>query len=143
VAGNRLLITGERTAHWHERREWDAGAVAAEWSAPMAFHANTLVTRTPLVRRLGGWPGLGACEDLLLALRLGEISAGASMRNVLVEYRAWAGQTTRDPTFRTEQLHAYTFIEGSVNELRHARGRPPVAHPEPLGGLGSLPHDGS
>lgn len=141
VAANRLLVTGEKTFHWHGARAWPPGSVAAEWSAPMAFHANTLMVRTALVRRVGGWPALGACEDLLLALRLGEESPGASIEEVLILYRAWEGQTTRAPGFREEQALAYDFIEQSVNAGRAYRGRAPVRHPEPLGGQGSVAVD--
>lgn len=139
VAANRILTTGERTIHWHGARAWAPGEVASEWSTPMAFHANTLVVRRALVEALGGWAGLGACEDLMLSLRLGEVSAGASIPEVLIRYRAWEGQTTRHPSFRDEQLLAYRFIEACLNSERAERGRPPVTHPEPRGGWGAEP----
>ncbi|WP_165817912.1 glycosyltransferase [Microbacterium sp. Gd 4-13] len=139
IACNRLLTTGERTFHWHGDRAWEPGQVAAEWSAPMQFHANTLVLRTSLITQIGGWPALGACEDLFLALRLGEISRGASISDVLVHYRAWPGQATRAASFRTEQSLAYDFIERSINDARRLSMRHPIESPRPLGGLGSVP----
>lgn len=139
VAANRLLTTGEKTVHWHGERRWERGDVAAEWSAPMAFHSNTLVTRSDLIREAGGWPALSACEDLFLALKLGEIAPGLSIEDVLIRYRAWEGQATRADGFRQEQTLAYGFIESSMNTTRRLLGRPPITSPEPLSGLGSVP----
>lgn len=139
VACNRLLTTGERTFHWHGRREWPVGSVAAEWSAPMAFHSNTLIARTELVRRVGGWPGLAACEDLALALRLGEVAHGRSVEDVLIRYRAWELQATKSSTFVQEQTQAYAYIESMINALRDSLGRPAISSPPPMGGKGAQP----
>jgi glycosyltransferase involved in cell wall biosynthesis len=139
VALNRLLTTGEQTVHWHGPKEWEAGEVAETWSAPMAFHSNTLVMRTSEVKKVGGWPALPACQDLALCLLLSERMPGASLEDVLIRYRSWDGQNTASSTFRTEQALAYSYIEDVVSFVRADYGREAVKAPMALGGLGAKP----
>lgn len=137
LALNRVLTDGSKTVHWHGQRSWALGEVAETWSAPMAFHSNTLLMRTAHVKRVGGWPALPACQDLGLCLLLSELSPGESMGQVLIRYRAWEGQNTASASFREEQAHAYKFIEESISLVRLEQGRLPILAPVPLGGLGS------
>lgn len=139
VAANRVLTTGEKTVHWHGERDWEVGSVASEWSAPMAFHSNTCVMRTNLIRLVGGWGALGPCQDLFLTLKLSEISPGRSIESILIRYRSWDLQATKGATFREEQLLSYQFIEQSINAIRASYGRATISHPVPLGGLGANP----
>jgi hypothetical protein len=139
VALNRLLTTGEMTVHWHGPKNWKIGEVAETWSAPMAFHSNTLVMRTSEVKKVGGWPALPACQDLALCLLLSERMAGASLSDVLIRYRAWEGQNTASETFRIEQSLAYSYIEDVVTSVRSECGRGVIKGPIPLGGLGAKP----
>lgn len=138
VAANRLLMTGEKTVHWHGDQYWPTGSVAAEWTAPMAFHSNTLVVYREDLLAIGGWPAIGACEDLAVALMLSERGPGLGVKDVLIKYRAWEGQTTSMPNFRYEQLNAYKYIEKTINSLRSISNREPISHPLPLGGIGRL-----
>lgn len=139
VALNRLLTSGERTIHWHGPKSWEIGEVAETWSAPMAFHSNTLIMRTTEVKTVGGWPALPACQDLALCLLISERMPGASLEDVLIRYRSWEGQNTASETFRAEQSLAYGYIEEVISLLRAECGRGPVAAPKPLGGLGAKP----
>lgn len=139
VALNRLLTSGEMTVHWHGSKHWEIGEVAETWSAPMAFHSNTLIMRTAEVKTVGGWPALPACQDLALCLLISERMPGASLEDVLIRYRSWEGQNTASETFRAEQHLAYDYIEDVISLVRAEAGRGPVAAPKPLGGLGAKP----
>jgi glycosyltransferase involved in cell wall biosynthesis len=138
VAGNRVLLdSGAVTPHWHGERIWAPGELAENWTAPLAFHPNSLIARTEKVLAQGGWPALAVNEDLLLALSLSEAGAGASITEVLTRYRVWSGQEVSAQTYPDMKVAAFVFIEKSINEIRNKYGRSPVKRPLPGGACGT------
>lgn len=138
TGANRVLLgSGERTAHWHGPRSWEPGEFAAHWTAPLAFHPNSFVASRDLVLRCGGWPALPANEDLLLVMLMSEHEAGASIEEVLTEYRVWEGQEVSSQSYPATKLESFRFIEHAINAVRQVDGREPVAHPSPGGAHGA------
>lgn len=137
VAPNRVLHhSDEPTTHWHGDRHWEVGELASEWSAPLAFHPNSIVARRDLVLLCGGWPALPANEDLLLAMLLSEHSAGRSVSEVLTRYRVWDGQEVSSETYPALKNAAFRFIEQTLNAIRREAGRTLVRRPEAGGAHG-------
>ncbi len=130
VAGNRVLVdSGAATPHWHGERIWVPGELAENWTAPFAFHPNSLIARTETVLALGGWPALAVNEDLLLALNLSEVGPGVSISEVLTGYRVWPGQEVSAETYPRLKEAAFIYIERSINERRKKLGRARVKRP--------------
>lgn len=131
VAPNRTLLSGERTPHWHSAAEWPIGTLSEAWVAPFPFHPNSIVARRDLVLSCGGWPGLPANEDLGLALMLGELAPGVSVREVITRYRTWEKQIVADPSYRELKELSFSFIADVITARRSARGAGPITPPRP------------
>ncbi|AZI56805.1 glycosyltransferase [Nakamurella antarctica] len=137
IACNRVLLSTQgKTGHWHGRRTWQPGGLAESWSAPFAFHPNSIVVRRDLILRCGGWPALATNEDLFLAMLLSERAAGLSIEAVLTRYRVWDGQEVSSPSYPATKRIAFRFIEASLNSIRREFDRDPVTHPRPGGAYG-------
>lgn len=140
VAPNRVLHhSDEPTAHWHSERVWKVGELASSWSAPLAFHPNSIVARRDLVLLCGGWPALAANEDLLLAMLLSEHSIGRSVPEVLTRYRVWEGQEVSSDMYPVLKEAVFGFIEQALNAARLNAGRSQIKRPEAGGAHGTLP----
>lgn len=139
AAGNRLLTGGARTPHWFESsRLWAPGELAEHWSAPFAFHPNSVILMRSAALQVGGWPAVPASEDMGLILALSELSSGLSDPAAVTAYRVWSEQAVADPSYGQAKAQAFSIISARINELRMREGRPLVDSPSPGGAHGVL-----
>jgi Glycosyl transferase family 2 len=132
VSANRLLLTGEHTAHWRSQEyRWEVGKLSEAWSSPFAFHPNSIVARTDLVWECGGWPALATNEDMGLCLLMSERRPGLSTTEVLSYYRVWESQEVSARSYLHDKIIAFDSIEHMVNAVRHINGRSDVIRPAP------------
>lgn len=139
VATNRVLLDGTRTPHWNDRpRSWPLGQLASAWSAPFPFHPNSVIAGRELALGIGGWPALGANEDLAFALKLSEASEGRVDTAVSIRYRVWEPQEVHTETYLEQKALSFGFIEASINAARRGRGAAAVQAPKPGPAFGRI-----
>lgn len=122
VATNRVTSDGRRTPHWNDLpRHWQRGELAEAWSAPFPFHPNSLVVRTSVARRAGGWPAVPANEDLGFALAISEIAPGRTIPATTLRYRIWPGQEVAGESYLADKGTSFGVIAEFLNEQRAHR----------------------
>ena len=141
ASGNRTLMDGSRTAHWNDVAvRWEIGSLAERWTAPFAFHPNSVLADRRLSLGVGGWPALPANEDLAWVLAVSEEDTGISTPHVVTRYRTWDEQVVSHVGYPADKSLAFRTIEALVNARRARGGRVPVRAPrEPGGAHGAHP----
>lgn len=139
ISANRMLPTGQRTAHWRSSEtSWQPGQLSENWQTPFPFHPNSIVAETQLVWRCGGWPAVGVNEDMALCLLMSEHKSGLSVTEVLTIYRVWDGQEIAASSYLEDKRVAFESIQHMVNALRRDQGRSAVQRPETGGAYGKI-----
>ncbi len=130
VGLSRRLIDGSST--WHtvtEKRAYSAGELAEAWTTPFPFHPNSVMLRSSVLRRIGGWPAVAANEDLGMILLASEDSPGVILPEVLTRYRVWEGQEVAREDYRQIKKMAFCYIQAVLNQVRKDHARFPVEAP--------------
>lgn len=139
-AANRVLLNGDKTAHWNnEPRHLQAGTLAEQWASPFLFHPNSVVVRRSLLNTIGGWPNLPVNEDMAMALLLSEHANGFISTDVITRYRAWEKQAVADDNYPALKTKAFQDIGALINECRTQMGRTKITTPIPGAAYGILP----
>lgn len=132
IAGNRLLITGEKTSDWNNTgRGYCLGHLATEWTSPFPFHPNSVAIRRTAIREVGGWPDVEVNEDMALMLLLNEYHAGRVRTDVLTRHRERPKPSANQPAYLHETCTEFSAIETLINTHRSLLGRTPVRAPIP------------
>lgn len=128
LGASRVTMDSEATEHAVlDLRSWSVGELAQEWTSPFVFHPNCVVVSRQALLSIGGWPGLGVGEDLLMVLLLSEYFAGLSIPDALTRYRRWEGQTVASAHYQAqEKPRTAAFIAQVINAKRRMSGRDPV-----------------
>lgn len=94
------------------------GDVWRSWGCPcqpFPIGPTTLLVRTDLLRRVGGWHGLPQAEDFGMALAVTGAAPGYVLDDVVYLYRRHGGQMTTHPRFDE--------LESLVRNITFERGR--------------------
>ncbi|RJL21245.1 glycosyltransferase family A protein [Bailinhaonella thermotolerans] len=94
------------------------GGVWRCWPAPEAtlpLGPWTLLTRTDLLRRVGGWQGLPQAEDIGMLIAVTGTAPGIVLPESVYCYRKHPGQMMRSPGF--------DLLEPAVRQITWERGR--------------------
>ena len=140
LGANRLLLDGHRTAHWNrDPQRWTPGELATQWSAPFAFHPNSVIVNRNAALSVGGWPAVGVNEDLALVLLLSEIGDGGFDPAVLTHYRVWEKQEISASDYEEKKKIAFCVIQALVNARRALLHRGGIIAPCPGAAHGKHP----
>lgn len=130
VGANRRLIDGARTPHWFtEESRYQAGELATNWRSPFVFHPNSVLVRSDLILRVGGWPAVRVNEDLGMVLLVSEIADGGRTPQVITQYRKWPGQQVAREGYARDKVTSFNVIERIVNARRAHLGRSLISRP--------------
>lgn len=131
---SRTFLDGCASKHTITQGErFKAGELAERWNAPFVFHPNSVVVRTELLLRCGGWPALKTNEDLAMVLAVSEEAGGMTVPEVITRYRVWDGQEVARPSYSMNKKAAFAYLQAVINARRREKHRSPIEQPREVG----------
>ena len=133
VSGNCLYLNnGLKTPHWIDTpEEWAIGSLGEAWTVLFPFHPNCTVVNREIAQLVGGYPALPTKEDLAFLFRLGRVSKGISLVEVILKYREHEAQITNQPQYFENKALAFDYIVEVENVWRANNDLPAISAPDP------------